>query len=115
VLRREDGTFGFEEWKWLPEETCWSPLPKQITSVIDTLEHALKEAKERIPWISATGAQQNPTAVLSRGAFTRHNSRPVDPARSRVRKQKASQSAGRAIVTKQAPTRYDVLGSGAWC
>jgi hypothetical protein len=57
VFRREDGTFGFEEWKWLPEENCWSPLPKQITSVIDTLEHALKEAKERIPWISATGAQ----------------------------------------------------------
>jgi hypothetical protein len=57
VFQREDGTFGFEEWKWVSEENCWAPLPKQITSVIDTLEHALKEAKERIPWISATGAQ----------------------------------------------------------
>lgn len=51
LFQREDATFGFEEWKWLSDENCWVPLPQQITSVIDTLEHALKEAKERIPWL----------------------------------------------------------------
>jgi hypothetical protein len=57
VFQREDGTFGFEEWKWSREENCWMPLPKQITSVIDTLEHAQEEAKERIPWLRTKGAQ----------------------------------------------------------
>ena len=84
-------------------------------SVIDTLEHTLKEAKERIPWISATGLSKIPRQSWAGERLRGTNARPVDPARSRVRKQKASQSAGRAIVTKQAPARYDVLGSGAWC
>ena len=53
VFQREDGSFGFEELKWLPEENCWVPVRRQITSVIDTLEHAEAEAMERISWLRA--------------------------------------------------------------
>ena len=51
VFQRDDGAFGFQEWKWINEENCWVPLPKQIISVIDTMQHALDEAEERIPWL----------------------------------------------------------------
>jgi hypothetical protein len=49
VFQRADGTFGFQESMRLPEG--WMPLSKQPVSIVDTLEHAQAEARERIPWL----------------------------------------------------------------
>ncbi|HEY7403145.1 MAG TPA: hypothetical protein VIB39_06460 [Candidatus Angelobacter sp.] len=51
VFRRQNGTYGFEEWQWLEFEECWCPFAKHPISIIDTFEHALEEIKGRIPWI----------------------------------------------------------------
>ena len=52
VFQRDDGTFGFEESKHLDVENCWVPVSRQFISVIDTMQHALDEAIERIHWLS---------------------------------------------------------------
>jgi hypothetical protein len=52
VFRRPDGTFGFEEWHWLEDESCWCPFGKYSAPIIDTLGHALEEVKGRIPWVT---------------------------------------------------------------
>jgi hypothetical protein len=53
IFRRPGGTFGFEEFKWLPDpENCWVPSGKCSTAVIDTLDNALKEVEGRVPWVT---------------------------------------------------------------
>ena len=56
IFRRSDGTFGFEELKWLddPREHCWVPFGKYSIAVIDTLEHALREVEGRVSWVAET-------------------------------------------------------------
>ena len=51
IYQRADGTFGFEELKYGQEEQAWFPVGRYSFAVIDTLEHALKEAVSRVSWL----------------------------------------------------------------
>jgi hypothetical protein len=52
VFQRDDNTFGFEELKFGQEEQAWFPVGKYSFAIIDSLESAIKEAKERVAWLS---------------------------------------------------------------
>lgn len=52
IYRHSNGTFGFEEWKFLTEENSWAPLRKKSETFVNTVEQALREATGRIPWMS---------------------------------------------------------------
>jgi hypothetical protein len=51
IFLRNDGTYGFEEFKWAAEESCWIPFGKYSTAIIDTLERAIQEAESRVRWL----------------------------------------------------------------
>ena len=53
IFQRADGTFGFEELKFGPEEGAWFPVGKYSIAIIDSLDNALKEAKGRVSWLAA--------------------------------------------------------------
>lgn len=55
IFLRPDGTFGFEELKFGPEEGAWYPFGKYSTAVIDSLDNAIGEAKGRVSWLAAEG------------------------------------------------------------
>jgi hypothetical protein len=52
VFQRHDSTFGFEELKFGQEEQAWFPVGKYSIAIVDSLEHAIKEAKGRVAWLS---------------------------------------------------------------
>jgi hypothetical protein len=52
VFQRADNTFGFEELKFRKEEKAWLPVGKYSIAIVDSLEHAIKEAKGRVAWLS---------------------------------------------------------------
>jgi hypothetical protein len=51
IYRRPDGTFGFEELKYGQEEQSWFPVGMYSFAVVDSLEHAIKEAESRVSWL----------------------------------------------------------------
>ena len=52
IFRRENGTFGFEEWKlWDEPENSWAPYGRYSTAIIDTFDRALKEVEGRVSWV----------------------------------------------------------------
>lgn len=53
VFRRDDGTFGFSEWRFWRDELLWSPRGGLSEAVLDSLETALREAKGRVEWLAA--------------------------------------------------------------
>ena len=54
VFRRDDGSFGFEEQRFLlnPLEKAWLPLGEHSDARFDTAERALIEARKRVPWLA---------------------------------------------------------------
>jgi hypothetical protein len=52
VFQRADGTFGFEEFKFWQEEQAWLPVGKYSIAIVDSLDHAIEEAKGRVAWLS---------------------------------------------------------------
>ncbi|HEY8186795.1 MAG TPA: hypothetical protein VIF64_12025 [Pyrinomonadaceae bacterium] len=51
MFERADNTFGFEELEFWQEEQAWLPVGKYSIAIIDSLEHAIKEAKGRVVWL----------------------------------------------------------------
>jgi hypothetical protein len=52
VYRRDNGTFGFDEYLWDADEAAWCQLGGGAHSygIFDTLERAIAEAKARVAW-----------------------------------------------------------------
>jgi hypothetical protein len=51
IFQRSDGTFDFQEEQFWDDENSWAPLKKETATVVDTLDRALKEVRERIDWV----------------------------------------------------------------
>jgi len=51
VFRRDDGSFGFENQRFVEDQECWIPHGKFSESFCETLELAEREARERVPWL----------------------------------------------------------------
>ena len=62
IYRREDGTYGFEEWHFSEHETerCWIPTGRRFVTIAETLEIAENEARARIDWL-IDGLEQRDT------------------------------------------------------
>jgi hypothetical protein len=52
-FRHNDGTFGFQEWRFLREEASWAPFGRRSIAICDSLERAEAEARDRVEWLSA--------------------------------------------------------------
>ncbi|HXQ32947.1 MAG TPA: hypothetical protein VN843_02875, partial [Anaerolineales bacterium] len=52
IFQREDKTFGFEELEFGPEENSWYPVGRYSLAIIDSFEHALREAQSRVQWLA---------------------------------------------------------------
>jgi hypothetical protein len=52
VFQRDDHTYGFMEWRFWEDEKAWVPEGRYSHAIIDTLEHAIREAQERVRWLS---------------------------------------------------------------
>jgi len=58
IFVREDGTFGFEEYRRDPEDVSgWFPLHRFSYQVFATAEGALAQAKSSVEWIVTDGSQ----------------------------------------------------------
>jgi len=56
IFVREDGTFGFEEYRRDPEDVSgWFPLHRFSHQVFATAEDALAQAKSRVAWMALDG------------------------------------------------------------
>jgi hypothetical protein len=51
IFERENGTFGFQEWTYGSDERAWYPSGRYSNAVIDTLERAEAEARDRVAWL----------------------------------------------------------------
>ena len=49
--------FGFEELAYGHDEAAWFPSGKYSVAIIDSLDHAISEAKGRIAWLSVEAEQ----------------------------------------------------------
>ncbi len=56
LFRRQDGTFGFEEWHFHPEEGLWAPFGQRSLAICDSLDKAEIEARGRVEWLGAGAA-----------------------------------------------------------
>jgi hypothetical protein len=66
IFVREDGTFGFEEYRRDPEDVSgWFPLHRFSHQVFATAEDALADAKSRVAWILEEN-RQTPNSLLGR-------------------------------------------------
>jgi len=52
IFEREDGTFGFEEFRFGEEEQCWLASGRGATSFTDNLGDELREARGRVWWLA---------------------------------------------------------------
>ena len=52
IFERPDGTFGFEELAFGRDEDAWFPVGNYSIAMVDSLDHAVSEAKARIAWLS---------------------------------------------------------------
>jgi hypothetical protein len=56
IFVRDDGTFGFEEYRRDPEDMSgWFSLHRYSRQVFATAEDALAEAKSRVAWMALDG------------------------------------------------------------
>ena len=56
IFVREDGTFGFEEYRRDPVDVSgWFPLHRFSHQVFATAEDALAQAKSRVAWMALDG------------------------------------------------------------
>ena len=53
LFRRQDGTFGFQEWHFHSQENAWALFGRRPTSICDSLEKAEAEARGRVEWLSS--------------------------------------------------------------
>lgn len=54
LVRRSDGSFGFEEWEFFDNEGgSWGPTRIGAGSRCASIDEALREAKERVEWLAA--------------------------------------------------------------
>jgi hypothetical protein len=54
IFSREDGTFGFEEYRRDPEDGArWFSLHRYSGQVFTREEDALAQAKARVPWLTS--------------------------------------------------------------
>lgn len=60
IFRRDNGTFGFEDLKFDIDEQCWLPQRHRSTSLTDSPERALAEARERLGWLSSADLANQP-------------------------------------------------------
>ncbi len=51
LFRRPNGTYGFEELRWLDEEQAWIPAGRYSESFTKSLEDAESEARARVEWL----------------------------------------------------------------
>jgi hypothetical protein len=57
IFIRENGTFGFEEFRGESDGSCrWQPLGRHAHLSFASGEEALLEAKRRVVWLENTGA-----------------------------------------------------------
>jgi hypothetical protein len=54
--KNSDGTFGFLEWKFFEPEDSWAPTRVGQGSRLSTLEEAVREANDRVAWLSSAPA-----------------------------------------------------------
>jgi hypothetical protein len=54
VFQRDDGSFGFEEQRYLVNalEKAWLPAGEHSDTRFDTAERALLEARRHVPWLA---------------------------------------------------------------
>ena len=52
IFRRKNGTFGFEDWGYYPEEDSWGPRGGYSYCIVESLEAALREATGRVSWLA---------------------------------------------------------------
>ena len=52
IFQRDDNTLGFEEMKFGRDENAWYPVSKYSHAIVDSLDRAIKEATERVVWLS---------------------------------------------------------------
>ncbi|HKR59373.1 MAG TPA: hypothetical protein VJS64_06530 [Pyrinomonadaceae bacterium] len=57
IFERADGTFGFEEFAFAIQEGAWIPHGRYSVAIIDSFDHAVSEATDRIAWLSDEGEQ----------------------------------------------------------
>lgn len=53
VFQRGNGQFGFEEFTYGIEEQSWFPYGRRSESFTDSLEDAIREARDRVSWVAA--------------------------------------------------------------
>jgi len=54
IFARDDGTFGFEEYRRDPEDLRgWFPLHRYVSQVFATDQEALAQAKATVAWMAA--------------------------------------------------------------
>ena len=58
IFRRDDGTFGFEEWRRDPEDGGrWRKVGFFGNAVFDTAEGATAQAKAHVGWLAGSSGQ----------------------------------------------------------
>jgi hypothetical protein len=67
IFRRDDGSFGFESWRFSDEplEGCWIPDGRYAEHVAPTQEIAEREARSRVDWLREAGSDE----LRERGTF----------------------------------------------
>ena len=53
IYQRANGTFGFRDLRWLPEEGSWAPAGRYAESLSDSVGQALAEARTRVAWLAS--------------------------------------------------------------
>jgi hypothetical protein len=52
IFQREDGNYGFEEFRFGVKEQAWFPVGRYSEAFVESSESALREARARITWLS---------------------------------------------------------------
>jgi hypothetical protein len=61
IFQRDDQTFGFAEFRFSTEENAWLQVGRYSVAIIDTLGNAIREANERVQWLSVETTFSNHT------------------------------------------------------
>jgi hypothetical protein len=56
IFAREDGSFGFEEYRRDPEDGQWRCLHRYSSQVFSSEQDAAAEARVRVPWLTSKDA-----------------------------------------------------------
>jgi hypothetical protein len=52
IFRRQNGTYGFTEWRWDSADSAWTPFGRYAECVTDSPERAESEARSRVAWLA---------------------------------------------------------------